>query len=424
MDWIFVVLFKNFHNHTWEILLNFPSMVIQLKKKMIPRDLANLILPATPPKAVVIYGPRRAGKTTLVKSLLGPEAGKVRLLNADRAADVRILQGLESGGDIDVFLNSADTIVIDEAQRVPNIGLITKILVDANQRTKLFLTGSSSFDLARGVRESAVGRLVNRQLWPFSASELAREFGWGYVQDHLEQFLVYGMFPDNVLNPDDAVEMLMDFVGDLMYKDAFALTQVRSPMNLHSLVYLLAQNVGQEVSYDNLARETKLSSPTIERYLDILEKCFIIRRVPSFARNLGNELKKGKKIYFCDVGIRNAILNDFTPFSARADAGAIWENFFFMERLKKHDLERTFTRQFFWRIRGTRQVAGKEKAVEYSREIDFIEAKDNKLEAFECKLNPHKKDSGGKDFREAYPNCPIHVVSPSNCLPFFETISP
>ena len=171
------------------------------------------------------------------------------------------------------------------------------------------------------------------------------------------------MFPDNVLNPDDAVEMLMDFVGDLMYKDAFALTQIRSPMNLHNLVYWLAQNVGQEVSYDNLARETKLSSPTIERYLDILEKCFIIRRVPSFARNLGNELKKGKKIYFCDVGIRNAILNDFTPFSAREDAGALWENFFFMERLKKHDLERTFTRQFFWRIRGTRQVAGKEKAV-------------------------------------------------------------
>ena len=173
-------------------------MVIQLKKNIIPRDLANLILPAMPPKAVVIYGPRRAGKTTLVKSLLGPEAGKLRLLNADRAADVRILQGLESGGDIDVFLNSADTIVIDEAQRVPNIGLITKILVDANQRTKLFLTGSSSFDLARGVRESAVGRLVNRQLWPFSASELAREFGWGYVQDHLEQFLVYGMFPDTL----------------------------------------------------------------------------------------------------------------------------------------------------------------------------------------------------------------------------------
>ena len=359
-------------------------MISKMPDNMIPRDLAAKILPATPPKAVVIYGPRRAGKTTLVKSLLDPEAGQTRLLNADRQADVRVLQSLESAGDIEIFLSSADTIVIDEAQRVPNIGLITKMLVDANQKTKLFLTGSSSFDLAQGVRESAVGRIVNRHLWPFSMNELARQYGWGFVEDNLERFLVYGTFPENVLNADDAVEMLMDFIDDIMYKDAFSLAQIRNPMSLRNLVYVLAQSVGQEVSYDSLARETRLSSPTIERYLDILEKCFIIRRVPSFSRNLANELRKGKKIYFCDVGIRNAVLDDFTPFTARSDAGALWENFFFMERLKKHDLERTFTRQFFWRVRGTRRVAGTEKVVEYSREIDFVEAKDNRLEAFEC----------------------------------------
>ena len=395
-------------------------MISKMPDNMIPRDLAAKILPATPPKAVVIYGPRRAGKTTLVKSLLGPEAGQIRLLNADRQADVRVLQSLESAGDIEIFLSSADTIVIDEAQRVPNIGLITKMLVDANQKTKLFLTGSSSFDLAQGVRESAVGRIVNRHLWPFSMNELARQYGWGFVEDNLERFLVYGTFPENVLNADDAVEMLMDFIDDIMYKDAFSLAQIRNPTSLRNLVYVLAQSVGQEVSYDSLARETRLSSPTIERYLDILEKCFIIRRVPSFSRNLANELRKGKKIYFCDVGIRNAVLDDFTPFTARSDAGALWENFFFMERLKKHDLERTFTRQFFWRVRGTRRVAGTEKAVEYSREIDFVEAKDNRLEAFECKLNPKKKDSAGQEFRDAYPDCSIHVVSPQNCRPYFQ----
>lgn len=395
-------------------------MISKMPDNMIPRDLAAKILPATPPKAVVIYGPRRAGKTTLVKSLLGPEAGQIRLLNADRQADVRVLQSLESAGDIEIFLSSADTIVIDEAQRVPNIGLITKMLVDANQKTKLFLTGSSSFDLAQGVRESAVGRIVNSHLWPFSMNELARQYGWGFVEDNLERFLVYGTFPENVLNADDAVEMLMDFIDDIMYKDAFSLAQIRNPTSLRNLVYVLAQSVGQEVSYDSLARETRLSSPTIERYLDILEKCFIIRRVPSFSRNLTNELRKGKKIYFCDVGIRNAVLDDFTPFTARSDAGALWENFFFMERLKKHDLERTFTRQFFWRVRGTRRVAGTEKAVEYSREIDFVEAKDNRLEAFECKLNPKKKDSGGQEFRDAYPDCSIHVVSPQNCRPYFQ----
>lgn len=189
-------------------------------------------------------------------------------------------------------------------------------------------------------------------------NELARQYGWGFVEDNLERFLVYGTFPENVLNADDAVEMLMDFIDDIMYKDAFSLAQIRNPTSLRNLVYVLAQSVGQEVSYDSLARETRLSSPTIERYLDILEKCFIIRRVPSFSRNLANELRKGKKIYFCDVGIRNAVLDDFTPFTARSDAGALWENFFFMERLKKHDLERTFTRQFFWRVRGTRRRHG------------------------------------------------------------------
>lgn len=388
---------------------------------MIPRDLTAKILPTTPPKAVVIYGPRRAGKTTLVKSLLGPSAGKVRFLNADRIADVRVLQGLESAGDIDVFLQSADTIVIDEAQRVPNIGLITKTLVDANRNTRLYLTGSSALELAQGVRESAVGRVVNRRLWPFSMNELAGEFGWGCVQDNLERFMVYGTFPDNVINPDEAVDMLTDFVGDIMYKDALALAQIRNCENLRTLVYLLAQNIGQEVSYDNLARETHLSAPTVERYLDILEKCFIICRVPSFSRNLGNELKKGKKIYFTDVGVRNAVLNDFTPFSARTDAGALWENFFFMERLKKHELERTHTRQFFWRIRGSRPAVRGEKPVEYSREIDFIEARDNELAAFECKLDAGKKDNGGKEFREAYPDCPIRVVSPRSAKDYFET---
>ena len=164
---------------------------------------------------------------------------------------------------------------------------------------------------------------------------------------------------------------------------------------------LLALRIGQEISYESLGRDLKLHSQTVERYIDILEKCFLIRRCPSFARNLDNEIKKGKKIYFCDVGLRNAILSKFEPFSGRDDAGALWENFFFMERLKKHELERSFTRQYFWRIRG-RKI----------RNIDFVEVLDQDMQAFECKLNPRQKDNGGSDFRSAYPNCPIRVVSP------------
>lgn len=385
---------------------------------MIPRDLVDRIVTATPPKAVVIFGPRRVGKTTLIKSL--PDLGVTNFLNGDRRRDVQLLQRLESAGDVDVLLNGSDTIVIDEAQRVPNIGLIVKMLVDANEKTKIFLTGSSSLELAQGVRESAVGRLVNRRLWSLSLNELANEYGWGQVATDIERLMVYGTYPEVVTTPEEAIGTLMDYVEDIMYKDIFELGGIRNSSSLRTLVEMLARRIGQEVSYESLARDTKLHSQTVERYIDLLEKCFIIRRCGSFSRNLDNELKKGKKVYFCDVGVRNAIIDDFSPFSAREDAGALWENFFFMERLKKHDLERTFVRQYFWRVRGSRLKAGTMQ--EYSREIDFIEVRDNRMEAFECKLNPKKKDSGGTEFRDAYPDCPIRVVTPADCRDLFEIV--
>lgn len=383
---------------------------------MIPRDLTSSVLQSTPPKAVIIYGPRQAGKTTLIKNL--PNLGTVNFLNGDRPRDVSRLQNLESAGDIDVFLSNSDTIIIDEAQNVPNIGRIVKMLVDANQKTKIFLTGSSALELAQGVRESAVGRIINRNLWPLSLHEIANQYGSGYVQTNLERFLVYGTYPATVTDPDSAVEQLINLSGDLLFRDVYALQNVRSPASLKHLVELLAYRIGQEISYESLSRETRLHSQTVERYIDILEKCFIIKRCPSFSKNLDNELKKGKKIYFCDVGLRNAIIDDFSPFGSREDAGHLWENFFFMERLKKHDWERTFTRQYFWRIRGKkiRQSTGQE--TEYSREIDLIEVRDQHMQAFECKLNPRQKDNGGSEFRAAYPDCPIHVVTPENALDY------
>lgn len=382
---------------------------------MIFHELTSRILDSTPPKAVVIYGPRQAGKTTLIKNL--PNLGVVNFLNADRPRDVRQLQGLQSAGDIDVLLSSSDTIIIDEAQNVPDIGHIVKMLVDANQKTKIFLTGSSALELAQGVRESAVGRVVHRNLWPLSIHELANEYGWGYVQTNLDRFLVYGTYPATVTNPDTAVEQLIDLSGDLLFRDVLALQDVRSPNTLRQLLELLAYRIGQEISYESLGREIRMHSQTVERYIDILEKCFIIKRCGSFAKNLDNEIKKGKKIYFCDVGLRNAIIDDFSPFGTREDAGHLWENFFFMERLKKHDLERSFVRQYFWRIRGKRirQSSGYES--EYSREIDLVEVRNQNMQAFECKLNPRQKDNGGKEFRSAYPNCPINVVSPENLDP-------
>ena len=237
------------------------------------------------------------------------------------------------------------------------------------------------------------------------------------MQTNLDRFLVYGTYPATVTNPDTAVEQLIDLSGDLLFRDVLALQDVRSPNTLRQLLELLAYRIGQEISYESLGREIRMHSQTVERYIDILEKCFIIKRCGSFAKNLDNEIKKGKKIYFCDVGLRNAIIDDFSPFGTREDAGHLLENFFFMERLKKHDLERSFVRQYFWRIRGKRirQSSGHES--EYSREIDLVEARNQNMQAFECKLNPRQKDNGGKEFRSAYPNCPINVVSPENLDP-------
>lgn len=379
----------------------------------IHRDIVESIAQSTPPKAVVIYGPRRAGKTTLLSSLLGPNT---RILNADRRKDIVMLDDLASAGDVDVFLENYDTIVIDEAQRIPNIGLIIKILVDANRSTKIFVAASSSLELAKGVRESAVGRLINRHLWPLSLHELVNQYGQGYIDNNFERLLVYGMYPEVVTKHENAIELLSDYSMDLMYKDVFELGAIRNPEPLRHLVEYLAYHIGQEVSYENLAREIKVHSLTVEKYIDLLEKCFIIKRCGSYSRNLANELKKGKKIYFCDVGVRNAIIGDFSPFSARADAGALWENFFFIERMKKLDLQRNFARQYFWRVRGTRRVNSTDKPVEYSRSIDFIETRDNILQAFECKLNPTRKDRTGQEFRDAYPDCDIHVVTPRDAV--------
>lgn len=205
---------------------------------MIPRDLVDRIVTATPPKAVAIFGPRRVGKTTLIKSL--PDLGVTNFLNGNRRRDVQLLQRLESAGDVDVLLNGSDTIVIDEAQRVPNIGLIVKMLVDANETTKIFLTGSSSLELAQGVRESAVGRLVNRRLWSLSLNELANEYGWGQVATDIERLMVYGTYPEVVTSPEEAIGTLMDYVEDIMYKDIFELGGIRNSSSLRTLVEMLA----------------------------------------------------------------------------------------------------------------------------------------------------------------------------------------
>lgn len=374
----------------------------------IQRELQPQITRETPPKAVVIFGARQIGKTTLLTELSQYEKS-VRWFNGDLITDHRQLQ-FSSSTDVELTLLQADTIIIDEAQRFPNIGLILKQLVDVNVRLnlgkKIFATGSSSLELAKGVKESAVGRLVHRQMWPLSISEIAAAKGWGEISQNIERLMIYGTYPAVFTDPDHAESTLRNYCDGVLYKDLFALAGIRQNEKFMHLVKLLAYNVGSEVNYDNLARDTGLSRTTVADYLQLLEQCFIIKICPSFSRNLSNELKKGKKVYFCDNGVRNAIIGDFSPMVARPsqDGGALWENFFFMERVKLHSIRNDFTDMYFWRTTSNNP-----------HELDFLEVKNERIRAFECKLSSSAKARPGK-FTTAYPDAPIDTVTPDDLM--------
>ena len=374
----------------------------------IQRELQPQITRETPPKAVVIFGARQIGKTTLWTELSQYEKS-VRWFNGDLITDHRQLQ-FSSSTDVELTLRQADTIIIDEAQRFPNIGLILKQLVDVNVRLnlgkKIFATGSSSLELAKGVKESAVGRLVHRQMWPLSISEIAAAKGWGEISQNIERLMIYGTYPAVFTDPDHAESTLRNYCDGVLYKDLFALAGIRQNEKFMHLVKLLAYNVGSEVNYDNLARDTGLSRTTVADYLQLLEQCFIIKICPSFSRNLSNELKKGKKVYFCDNGLRNAIIGDFSPMVARPsqDGGALWENFFFMERVKLHSIRNDFTDMYFWRTTSNNP-----------HELDFLEVKNERIRAFECKLSSSAKARPGK-FTTAYPDAPIDTVTPDDLM--------
>lgn len=376
---------------------------------LVDRDLFPLIDKETSPKAVVIVGARRTGKTTLLE-VLAKKHESVRWYSGDDPTDSEELQ-LSSASDVELALMQAEALIIDEAQRIPNICLTLKRLVDANGRLanpkKNYVTGSSSLDLAKGVKESAVGRLGKHEMWPLSISEIAAFRSWGEVRQTIDRLIVYGTYPTAFVDPENAGRTLRDYCDGLLYKDLFELSDMRFRNKVETLVRVLACNIGSEVNYDNLSRETGLNKTTVANYVTLLEQCNIVRVCPSYAKNLANEIKKGKKIYFVDTGIRNAIINDFSPMSARRDrdAGALWENFFFIERLKLHSLRQDSISMYFWRTSGIK-----------THELDFVEVKDGKMRAFECKLSKTAKTNPGDAFKKAYPDCPIDGVTPADLM--------
>ena len=369
---------------------------------MIKRNIeAKIIRDFRRNKIITLLGPRQVGKTTLLEQII-EEAGnkKIMTLNCDDNDDRMLLQD-KSSTELKNLIGNNDIVMIDEAQRVENIGLTLKKIGDLKTKSNIMVTGSSSLNLGDKINEPATGRLIEYNLFPFTVAELADHTSWREEQRMLNQRLIYGLYPEVVMYPEDARRTLMTISNSYLYKDLLSYDGVRKPALLQNIVRALALQVGSEVSYNELAQLVGADKTTVEKYVDLLEKCFVVFRLPSYSRNLRNEIKKGKKIYFYDNGIRNAVLSNFATPEFRTDMGALWENFLVSERLKRNVYSGSYAQMFFWRTQS-------------QQEIDYIEECDGQLNAFEFKWNPKTKASLPKTFIETYPGSSFEVISPDN----------
>lgn len=354
-------------------------------------------------KAIIVIGARQVGKSTLFKLILEKQDYKALQLNCDEPEVRNMLSNINTA-ELRLLIADNRIVVIDEAQRVENIGMTLKLITDNFPEVQLLVTGSSSFELQDKLNEPLTGRKYEYHLYPISTAELMASNGLLGVKQTLEQRLVYGSYPDILNHADDAKELLMNLAGSYLYKDLLTLESVRRPVLLGKLLTALALQVCSEVSYNELAQTVGTDNKTIEKYIDLLEKCYIVFRLNGFNRNLRTELKKSKKIYFFDNGIRNAILQNFAPLSLRQDAGALWENFIISERIKRNHYLGRYVNSYFWRT--TQQ-----------QEIDYVEECDGQFSIFEMKWNPRRANTQfPSSFLTAYDVKEKAVVTPENWI--------
>ena len=361
-----------------------------------------------PKRVMVIYGPRRVGKTTMINHFLEAHQKEKRILRV--SGDGRLDSEVFSSCDPALLLDRVagyDTVFIDEAQRIPNVGLSLKILIDAHPGLSIIVTGSSSLDLSGKLGEPLTGRQVPLRLFPLSIGEMRNSMNNYEIKQSLEDFLIYGMYPE-VRTRSSARQkrfVLHELFDAYLLKDILELERLKKPKLLSNLLSLIALQVGSEASLNELSRSLKIDIKTVERYLELLEKCFVLYNVRGFSRNLRNEVTRTSKYYFYDNGVRNAVIQNFNPLSLRNDAGPLWENFMIIERLKVRSYSDLYARDYFWRT-WERQ------------EIDLLEEYNGVLHAFEFKWSPRKKNTAPKVFMEAYPDSGYEVVTPENFLEF------
>ncbi len=367
------------------------------------KQLDNLGRALAPGKVVVIYGARRTGKTTLLQQFLRGVEEPYLLVNGE---DITV-QGYLASQSIEklsAFVGSNRLLVVDEAQKVPNIGANLKLIVDHIQEMRVIATGSSSFDLARSIGEPLTGRKTTLKLFPLAQLEIGQIEERHQTDANLESRLIYGAYPEVVLTNDNRAreQYLREIVASYLYKDVLEMDGIRHAAKISRLLQMIALQVGKEVSYAELGAGLGMSKNTIERYLDLLEKAFVIQKLSGFSRNLRSEITKNSRYYFLDNGIRNALINNFNPLDLRNDVGSLWESYLVMERLKRQEYLLVHANNYFWRT--------------YSqKEIDFVEEREGKLFGYEMKWGAVRAKAP-KGWLENYPNATWQVIDRQNYL--------
>lgn len=356
--------------------------------------------------ALIIFGPRQVGKTTLLQLFLSQTKLKYRLDSGDNIRTQHLL-GSQDFKQILEYAEGYDLIVIDEAQQIPHIGIALKILVDQVPNLHVIATGSSSFDLSQSVGEPLTGRKTTLTLYPLAQLELLKNFNKFELREALEEYLIFGAYPEIVVEKrrDEKIRMLKELVDSYLLKDILALENIKRSDILLNLVKLLAFQVGQLVSHHELATQLHIDTKTVGKYLDLLEKSFVIVKLGGYSTNLRKEVTSKNKYYFLDLGIRNAVIAQFNPLSNRNDSGPLWENFIFIERLKKCSYTGFYGNHYFWR---TYQ----------GHEIDFLEEIENKVTLYEAKWSIKKEIKPSAQIAKQFPSSPLHIITPKNYLEY------
>ncbi|OGK10248.1 hypothetical protein A2954_02730 [Candidatus Roizmanbacteria bacterium RIFCSPLOWO2_01_FULL_37_12] len=361
-------------------------------------------------KVLVVYGPRRVGKTYLLEKIIKDKDFKkerVAFFKGDRKIVQDVFSAKNLNRMVDFIGKNTSLLILDEAQKIDRIGENLKILVDEVPSLKIIASGSASFELASQLGEPLTGRKKTIKLYPIWVGEIIETKGKLFYEEIFDQHLIYGGYPElfGLNSVKEKKEYMEDLVNDYLFRDLLELENIKNAKKLRDLLGLLAFQIGKEVSLNELGNNLDLNKATVARYLDLLEKTFVIMNIRGFSRNLRKEIYKSSRWYFYDNGVRNALINNFNSLNLRGDAGELWENYLVMERIKKQNYKRIMTNNYFWRT--------------YDRkEIDWIEERSGKLFGYEIKWNNKKKIKPPKDWVNTYKNSSFEVITKVNFLKF------